>query len=144
MLALLRGNGGGDSLKFRQQGWVLVYYSVAFTWGLAEIWGSPYWMNVDALWHGYPHTRSMTPSFKLYFVCQIAFWLQMVFVTLVEPWQKDFPVMMAHHFITIGMLSGAYGLGVLRVSHAILVEQDIADIFLPAAKMYDPSHCFVA
>eukprot|EP01049_Picozoa_sp_SAG25_P002206 SAG25_NODE_113_length_14872_cov_23.149527_8_plen_116_part_00 len=43
--------------------------------------------------------------------------------------------MMAHHFVTIGMLCGAYGLGVLRVSHAILVEQDLADIFLPAAKM---------
>jgi acyl-CoA-dependent ceramide synthase len=88
----VKGSGEGDSLKFRQQGWVLVYYSVAFTWGLAEIWNSPYWMDVGALWEGYPHTRSMTASFKLYFVCQIAFWLQMVFVTLVEPWrERDSP-----------------------------------------------------
>ena len=31
--------------------------------------------------------------------------------------------------------AGAYGLGVLTVTHAILVEQDFADIFLPAAKL---------
>jgi acyl-CoA-dependent ceramide synthase len=126
---------GGDRIKFKQQGWVLAYYSTAFMWGLSEIMGSSYWMDTAALWRGYPHTASMSPSFKLYFVCQLAFWIHMVFVTLVEPWQKDFVVMIVHHFITIGMLGGAYGFGVLTVTHAILVEQDFADIFLPAAKL---------
>lgn len=125
----------GDFTKFTQQGWVLVYYVTAFCWGLKEIISSSYWLNLSALWHGYPHTAAMTLTFKCYFICQAAFWIHMVFVTLIEPWQKDFPVMLAHHFITIGMLLGAYHYGVLTVTHAILVEQDLADCFLPAAKM---------
>lgn len=59
----------------------------------------------------------------------------MVFVTLVEPWQKDFVVMIAHHVVTITMFAGSYYIGMVRVAHAILVEQDFADMFLPAAKM---------
>lgn len=53
----------------------------------------------------------------MYYLVQTAFWIQMVerarqglaeswlykvFVTVVEPWEKDFGPMMAHHFITIG------------------------------------------
>lgn len=104
-LAQLGGvKSGSDSIKFKQQGWVLVYYSSAFAWGLSEILGSSYWLDTAALWRGYPHTASMTASFKMYFISQLAFWIHMVFVTLVEPWQKDFVVMIIHHFITIGML----------------------------------------
>jgi acyl-CoA-dependent ceramide synthase len=95
---------GTDTIKFKQQGWVLAYYSTAFAWGLSEIVGASYWFDTAALWRGYPHTAAMTASFKMYFISQIAFWIHMVFVTLVEPWQKDFVVMIIHHFITIGML----------------------------------------
>ena len=126
---------GGDAVKFRQQGWVMVYYTTAFLWGLQEIWLAPYWMDTAALWVGYPQNTAVSGSFKLYFVCQAAFWFHMVFVTLVEPWQNDFVVMIIHHFITIVMLLGSCYSGVLAVPHAILVEQDLADIFLPAAKM---------
>eukprot|EP01043_Picozoa_sp_COSAG02_P058924 COSAG02_NODE_7417_length_3024_cov_7.548511_1_plen_190_part_10 len=84
---------GADRIKFKQQGWVLVYYTTAFTWGLSEIVGSSYWFDTAALWRGYPHTAAMNVSFKMYFISQIAFWIHMVFVTLVEPWQKDFVVM---------------------------------------------------
>ena len=90
---------------------------------------------MQEFWTGYPQNVGMSASIKLYFLCQSAFWFHMVFVTLVEPWQKDFVVMIIHHFITIAMLLGSCYSGVLTVPHAILVEQDLADIFLPAAKM---------
>ena len=96
-------SAGGDAIKFRQQGWVFVYYTTAFCWGLSEIVGSAYWFDTAALWRGYPHTAAMSPTFKLYFVAQLSFWFHMVFVTLIEPWQKDFLAMIAHHAITIAM-----------------------------------------
>jgi acyl-CoA-dependent ceramide synthase len=126
-----------EKRKFAQNGWVGLYYAVAFIWGLIEIYGTDYWFSTQGLWAGYPHTASMSLSLKLYFLFQSAFWVHMVFVTLVEPRQKDFWVMLIHHFVTLAMLVGSYGLGHLRVAHAILVEQDLADIFLPAAKMFN-------
>lgn len=124
-----------DKIKFRQQGWVLVYYSTAWTWGFAEIYGSKYWLDRHALWQDYPQTAAMNQSFKFYLGFQMGFWIHMVFVTLVEPWQKDFVVMIAHHIVTITMFCGSYYIGMTRTAHAVLVEQDFADILLPAAKM---------
>jgi len=85
---------------------------------------------------GYPQSISMTTNFKLYYLCQAAFWCQMVFVTLIEVWQKDFIQMMLHHFITIFLVTSSYYTGFLFVGHTVLVEQDFGDIFLPAAKMF--------
>merc|ERR1711998_353880 len=48
---------------------------------------------------------------------------------------------MAHHFITIGMLTCSYFMGYAKVGHLILVEQDFADIFLPLAKMLRYAKC---
>merc|ERR1712216_142259 len=103
--------------------------------GLYEIYGSEYWLNRHALWASYPQTASMGKGVKSYLLFQLGFWFHMVFVTLVEPWQKDFIVMIAHHIVTIVMFVGSYYIGMTRVPHAILVEQDFADMFLPAAKM---------
>jgi acyl-CoA-dependent ceramide synthase len=124
-----------ETMKFKQQGWVFLYYLTAWCWGFYEYYHSTYWFDTTEMWLGYPHTASMTVSVKLYFLFQMAFWFHMVFVTLVEPWQGDFIVMLLHHFITIAMLCGAYLSGHLRAGHTILVEQDLGDIILPAAKM---------
>eukprot|EP00656_Telonema_subtile_P053065 TRINITY_DN7563_c0_g1_i2.p1 TRINITY_DN7563_c0_g1~~TRINITY_DN7563_c0_g1_i2.p1 ORF type:complete len:295 (+),score=80.41 TRINITY_DN7563_c0_g1_i2:145-1029(+) len=80
--------------------------------------------------------RTMSMSFKLYYLMQVSFWVQMAFITLIEKWQKDFIQMMAHHFITIGLTSSSYFFGFTRAGHVVLVEQDFADIFLPLAKMF--------
>ena len=44
--------------------------------------------------------------------------------------------MMAHHFITIGLSGSSYFFGYLYAGHVVLVEQDLADIFLPLAKIF--------
>lgn len=89
-------------------------------------------MDMSKLFEGYPQTKSMSYGFKLYLLFQISFWFHMVFVTVVEPRQRDFWLMLAHHAITITMLVGAYSVGLLRFTHAVLVEQDFADMILPA------------
>eukprot|EP00929_Paragymnodinium_shiwhaense_P099847 TRINITY_DN61747_c0_g1_i1.p1 TRINITY_DN61747_c0_g1~~TRINITY_DN61747_c0_g1_i1.p1 ORF type:complete len:345 (+),score=72.67 TRINITY_DN61747_c0_g1_i1:137-1171(+) len=135
LASLLEVGDRKNVTKFKQASWVFVYYVIAFSWGLYEFYYSVYWLDVKAMFQGYPQTAAMTASYKLYFLFQIGFWFHMVFVTLIEPWQKDFPVMLAHHFVTILMLGGCYAGAVTRFGHAVLVEQDFADIFLPVAKM---------
>ena len=44
--------------------------------------------------------------------------------------------MMAHHFITIFLIATSYFFNFVRIGHVVLVEQDLADIFLPLAKMF--------
>jgi len=97
---------------------------------------SPYWLDMPKLWDNYPQNTNMKWYFKAYYLLQVSFWCQMAFVTLIEKWQKDFIQMMAHHFITIGLSGASYFFGYLNAGHVVLVEQDLADIFLPFAKIF--------
>lgn len=136
-LARLMGvKGAGDTHKYCEMGWQFVWYTTAWVsgWTLAnaewDIW------DLRALWQGYPHDK-LTPGMKLYYLAQLAFWLHMIFVTVLEKWRKDFVEMMAHHFITSGLVGSSYYFNFTRVGTLILVEQDLADILLPVAKMFN-------
>lgn len=120
--------------KFMEQGWTTLYYSWAFLTGFTIMyieWG----FHSDAWWTSYPNNIH---SFQLksYYLIQLSFWLHMIFVTLIEPKRSDFLVMMAHHFITTGLLVFSYSCNFTRVGTALLVEQDFADVLLPVAKMF--------
>ena len=100
---------------------------------------------------------------KVYYLIQLAFWVSliysargmlyvpchvccllygvrcqvsMIFITLIEPWRSDTAFMIIHHFITTFLVGGSYLLDHIRIGTAILVEQDLADIFLPLAKCF--------
>jgi hypothetical protein len=128
-------SGKCDRDKFTMQGWQFSYYLTAWVWGFVEYYHSDYWLDMGKLFVGYPHLQ-LSPSFKLYYIFQISFWIQMVFVTLIEKWQKDFIPMMMHHFITIFLCASSYAFNFTWTGHVILVEQDLGDIFLPLAKMF--------
>ena len=128
--------GPCDPEKFTMQAWQASYYLTAWLVGFYIYYQSDYWLDMPKMWINYPQNKGMTALFKLYYLCQVSFWCQMAFVTLIEKWQKDFIQMMMHHFITIGLTSSSYFFGFLRAGHVVLVEQDLADIFLPCAKMF--------
>ena len=103
----------------------------------------------ENLWKGYgggvnsgdgsllnPYWNHHTSIVKTYYLMQLAFWFSMIFVTLVEPWRSDTLFMMIHHFITTFLVCSSFALGHIRPGTAILVEQDLADIFLPLAKCF--------
>ena len=50
----------------------------------------------------------MDPMFKLFYLAQIAFWIQMVAVTVSAEKEKDFWQMIAHHFVAIGLTVTSY------------------------------------
>jgi acyl-CoA-dependent ceramide synthase len=73
------------------------------------------------------------PSFKLYYLLQIAFWLQCILALNVEAKRKDYLQMFGHHILTSALLIGSYNYQVLYVGHVILTLMDFADIFLPVS-----------
>jgi len=126
---------GANGSKFELQAWQFIFYVSAWTWGFVEYCYSDYYLDNTPLFSNFP-SDTHTSSFKLYYLVQTAFWVQMVVLTLTEKWEKDFVPMMAHHFITIGLLCCSYFMGYAKVGHVVLVEQDFADILLPLAKMF--------
>ncbi|SMR50407.1 unnamed protein product [Zymoseptoria tritici ST99CH_3D1] len=127
-------------VRFAEQSYMLLYYIVIWFWGLALfVKDTP--TDVDSvesllisMWRDFPRLL-LTPGMKLYYLSQLAFWVQQVVVIHLEERRKDHYQMLTHHFVTVGLMMGSYGYRQWRVGNAILVCMDIVDLIFPAAKI---------
>jgi len=90
---------------------------------------SEYWKDIKELWADYPQIE-MDGFFKTYYLVEMAFWLQQVFVLNIEARRKDFWQMFCHHLITCTLIFMSYTYNVTRVGNAILCIMDLSDILL--------------
>ncbi|CAG8670855.1 8398_t:CDS:2 [Funneliformis mosseae] len=123
-----------QQIRFAEQGWSFLYYSIFWTLGMYVMSKSPYWFDTTYFWKGYPHIE-MSGLFKWYYLVQLAFWIQQVFVINIEKRRKDFVEMVAHHAITISLIYFSYLMNFTRIGNAVLCTMDFVDLILPFAKM---------
>lgn len=95
---------------------------------------SPYWLDISAFYQNWPEIR-LNPTFKLYYLMQMAFWLQCILALNLEAKRKDYVQMFGHHVLSSTLLIGSYAFNTTRVGHTILTLMDFADIFLPVRDM---------
>lgn len=120
--------------RFKEQGWLLIYYVVSWGFGFYLYLISDYRFSADALYTGWPHNR-MTFLFKLYYLLQAGCWLEQIIVLNIEEKRKDYYQMFSHHIITSCLVIGSYNFYFTRVGHTILLLMDVVDIFLSLAKV---------
>lgn len=120
--------------RFGEQGWSLVYYTFSWSVGFYLYYYSPYFLNIDHIYQGWPHDR-MSGLFKTYYLFQIAAWFHQIIVLNVEERRKDHWQMFAHHIITVALTTGSYYYYFTRIGHVILILMDIVDVMLSSAKM---------
>lgn len=121
-------------VRFAEQSWSITYYCMSFGVGCWLYYTSPYWLNIDPIYSGWPHYQ-MTATFKAYYLVSIGFWIQQVFVLNIEERRKDHYQMFAHHIITCTLTMGSYYYYLTRIGHLILMIMDSGDIFLSSAKV---------
>ena len=126
--------------RFAEQSHLLLYYWVYWPWGLwLLVQGTPTDVHsiedfLVSLWQDFPQLNIAT-GMKIYYLSQLAFWIQQVVVIHIEERRRDHYQMLSHHFITIGLMVGSYWYRQWRVGNAILVCMDIVDLILPLAKI---------
>lgn len=122
-------------LRFAEQGWSVVYYSLQWCYGLYIHRNLPTRvLDPTDLWLNYPHIPLAGP-FKFYYLSQTAFYLHQILILNAEARRKDHVQMMAHHIITVILMWTSYFTNFTRVGALIMVLMDWCDIFLPLAKM---------
>ncbi|KAK9457494.1 TLC domain-containing protein [Dipodascopsis uninucleata] len=121
-------------IRFAEQAWSFCYYCLFSSFGLYLMYNSSYWFNTNELWVNWPH-REQTDTFKCYYLAQIAFWLQQIFVLNIEQRRKDFHQMFTHHIVTCLLLIASYNYCFTRIGNVVLCIMDFGDIFLSFAKM---------
>lgn len=128
------GIRGSKLERFEEQMYILVYYVISWTCGMVLMYNSPYWMDTDHYWIGYPHTKT-SGVFKAYYLLQFGFWLQQIYVVNTDMRRKDYWAMLVHHFITCTLIGFSYFMHLTRIGHAILVVMDVSDVFLAIPKI---------
>jgi acyl-CoA-dependent ceramide synthase len=127
-------------VRFAEQAYVLSYYGFYWCWGVyIFVQDTPAEVNsihslLQSLWRDFP--RLLLPgSIKVYYLSQLAQWIQMVLVIHIEEKRKDHYQMLAHHVITIALMAGSYANYQCRVGIAILICMDFVDCVFPLAKI---------
>jgi acyl-CoA-dependent ceramide synthase len=127
-------------VRFAEQSYMLLYYAIYWFWGLyLFVQDTPAGVTdlnslLISLWRDFPRLF-LSPGIKLYYLSQLAFWVQQIVVIHLEERRKDHYQMLTHHFVTVGLMVGSYGYRQWRVGNAILVCMDIVDLVLPLAKI---------
>ncbi|KAJ6583032.1 TLC domain-containing protein [Mycena vulgaris] len=122
-------------VRFGEQGWPACYYPLQWAFGLYVNYSLPTRIfDPTSLWLGYPHIPLAAPL-KLYYITQTAFYTHQVFVLHAEARRKDHVEMIAHHIVTLALMSASYVFNFTRAGCIIMVLMDTCDILLPIAKM---------
>ncbi|OAX33934.1 longevity assurance proteins LAG1/LAC1 [Rhizopogon vinicolor AM-OR11-026] len=123
-------------LRFAEQGWSAIYYTLQWSFGFYVHRNLPtHALHPTALWIDYPHFPLAGPL-KFYYLTQTAFYLHQILILNAEARRKDHYQMMTHHVITIFLMVASYFYNYTRVGCLIMVLMDWNDIFLPLAKMF--------
>jgi acyl-CoA-dependent ceramide synthase len=126
--------------RFAEQSYMILYYTLYWLWGMGLFIQETPGGSDDikalliSLWSGFPQLR-LSGVFKLYYLSQLAFWLQQIAVLHLEHRRKDHAQMLLHHIVTIVLLAGSYSYRQWRAGNAVLVCMDLVDIILPFAKV---------
>lgn len=121
-------------IRFAEQSWTFVYCTCSFVFGVCLYVNSPYYLNLDKIYADWPHD-CLSAAVKRYYLIQMSFWFQQVFVLNIEQRRKDHYQMFSHHIITCLLIIGSYHYYFTSIGHLILMIMDSVDILLAAAKM---------
>nr|OQO23731.1 hypothetical protein B0A51_09038 [Rachicladosporium sp. CCFEE 5018] len=117
-------------VRFAEQAYLVLYYVVFWTGGVVLF-------ACDT-----PSLRSLTIAgqfeellVSLYYLCQMAFWIQQIFVINIEERRKDHWQMFTHHIVTLALLFTSYGHRQIRPGVAILALMDSVDLIFSTAKI---------
>jgi len=111
------------------------YYVFAMWWGVQVVISQDFFWKTELCWVGWPDIP-MSPSFKLYYFTQLAFYIHSFIAHVtIEVRRKDFIQMLVHHVASGFLIAYSYYHSVFRIGGVLLVLHDINDIFLEAAKM---------
>ncbi|KAG0281511.1 sphingosine N-acyltransferase lag1 [Linnemannia exigua] len=128
------GIRGSKLERFEEQGYIVIYYLISWTCGMLVMYNSPYWLNTDHYFIGYPHYK-LPGTTKAYYLVQFGFWLQQFYVLNTDMKRKDYMAMLIHHFITSALIGFSYIVHLTRIGNAILIVMDVSDVFLAIPKM---------
>lgn len=122
-----------NHLRFSEQCWAALAPILSFAYSFYIYINSEYRYDLDYVYLNWPHNK-LSPSMKIYYLLEAAYWFQQIFVLHVEKRRKDHYQMFTHHILTCSLIMGSYYYHFTRIGNVILLLMDPVDFFLSFAK----------
>ncbi|QLG72657.1 hypothetical protein HG535_0D03650 [Zygotorulaspora mrakii] len=122
--------------RMMEQVYAIIYYGVSGPAGLYIMYNSDLWFFETApMYRTYPDLTNSF-DFKLFYLCQAAFWAQQacVLVLQLEKPRKDYKELVFHHIVTLLLIWSSYAFHFTKIGLLIYITMDVSDFFLSLSK----------
>ncbi|KAF8196786.1 TLC domain-containing protein [Mycena galopus ATCC 62051] len=127
----------GKIVRFGEQTYAFIYYSLASAWGCRIMSELPtWWYKTEFFWIDYPHW-DMKPELKSYYLIQTAYFVHQILVLVLglERPRKDYIQIIVHHIITIWLITWSYLMNITFAGQAVFLSMDIPEVFFAFSKL---------
>jgi len=132
--------------KFQDQMWQLFIHASmsAFEYYILfhEDGGVKWWSDYATIWQPHASVQENKPSVHLFYLIQLAIWIDTCFShKFIEERHKDYVMMYVHHIVTIILVAGSYSYNYLRIGTVVLFVHDVSDVPLDLIKILNYLKC---
>ncbi|XP_029105280.1 ceramide synthase 1-like isoform X2 [Scleropages formosus] len=127
-----------DAVKTPESAWKLTFYTLSWSYSFYLLFCTHYSFFHDppSAFHGWKSGMPVPRNIAIAYLIQGSFYGHSIYATIyMDIWRKDSVVMVAHHVITLALITFSYAFRYHNIGILVLFLHDISDIQLEFTKL---------